>query len=109
MDIQVSRSCVAASSGSFVVKFEAAVELLATERKVYVEIVSVLPPDADPRWVDNARESIRRGAESVLTPLGMGATICVRRVVIHPVDFKPAKYEQFTAEEFRRIIELEIG
>jgi hypothetical protein len=35
----------------------------------------------------------------------LGAVIRIDRIVLHPVDFKPRKFEQYTAEELRRLVE----
>ncbi len=108
MDLHVSRMCLSSSGGSFVVKYDASVEISSTDPRIDVEIVSTWPANADPGCVERELESIRRGAETVLGPLGHGAAIRVRELVIHPVDFKASKYEAFTAEEFRRIVNARI-
>jgi hypothetical protein len=64
----------------------------------------VQPQDVDAGAYEAAIEAIRRGAEQVLHPLGVGATIRVGGIVLHPVDFKPRKFEQYTAEELKRLV-----
>jgi hypothetical protein len=67
-------------------------------------VLSVDPQDAQPADVDAARDAIQRGAEKVLQPLEQGALIRVWRLVIHSVDFKPQKFEQYTMEELARVL-----
>lgn len=69
-----------------------------------VQVLGSQPSDA-PDFYREAAESIRRGAEQVLNPMGLGAVIRIRRIVLHDVDFKPRKFERFTAEELRRVVE----
>lgn len=108
MDLHVSRICQTSSGGDFVVKYEAAVEVTPGDMRVDVEVLSTYPQDADAELVQRAKDSIRRGAETVLHPRGEGASIRLSRLVIHPVDFKPSRFEQFTAEEFRRILDVRV-
>jgi hypothetical protein len=82
--------------------YEADVDLVPGD--VQVEVVSADPPNPDPTAVARAKDAIRRGAEQVLQPRGLGAIIHVRRIVIHPVDFKPRRFELHTAEELCRLL-----
>jgi hypothetical protein len=101
LELRVHKVCQTASGGSHVTIYEADIELVAGG---VVEVVSPYPEDADPADVDRAKEAIRRGAEEVLRPRGLGAIIRVGRVVIHPIDFKPRRFEQYTVEELRRVL-----
>ena len=92
-----------ASSGSYVVIYEADLELLH-EPRIVVEVVRVEPSDSDPELIEMARLAILQGAEHVLGPRGHGATIRVRRLVINPVDFKPYRFMAFAAEELERLL-----
>ena len=102
LELRVHKVQQAGSGGSHVTIYEAQVEL--TPGGVVVEIAGIDPRDAEPAYVEAAREAIRRGAEEALGPVGSGAIIRVSRVVIHDVDFKPRRFERHTAEEFRRLL-----
>jgi hypothetical protein len=82
--------------------YEADMEL--TPGEVRVEVLRVEPADADPRAVASVAEAIQAGAAKVLRPRGFGAIIGVRRVVIHPVDYKPRRFERHTAEAVERLL-----
>ena len=82
--------------------FEADINIAVGD--VQVEVLDVHPTNADPINVEMAREAIRLGAEKVLRPRGTGAFIRVKRVVIHPIDFNPRRFERHTAEEIERLL-----
>jgi hypothetical protein len=71
---------------------------------VRVEVLGVEPPDADPGAVASVGQAIRAGAAKVLQPRALGAVIRVRRLVIHPVDCKPRRFERHTAEAVERLL-----
>jgi hypothetical protein len=80
-----------ASGGSDVVSDRAEVEAAPGDGPAVVEVVSTRPEDADPVLLDHTIEWIRRGAESVLRPLGLGARIRLYRLAIHDVDCNARK------------------
>jgi hypothetical protein len=102
LKLRVRKVAQAASGGSHVTIYEAEVELVSGE--VQVEVLGVEPKEALPVEVDAARDAIRRGAEQVLQPRGLGAIIRVERLVIHPVDFKSRQFERYTAEALQRLL-----
>jgi hypothetical protein len=104
VELRVHKVRQMSSGGSYVAIYEADVEFNHSDPRVEVEILGTHPPDADPADVASAREAIRQGAEWVLQPRGLGAAIRVRRVVIHPVDFKAHRYEMLTSEELLRLL-----
>ena len=102
LELRIRKIAQAASGGSHVTIYKADVQL--TAGTVRVDVAGVEPRDTAPEDVEAARAAIHRGAENVLIPMGLGADIRVRRIVIHPVDFKPHQFERYTAEEFRRML-----
>ena len=92
-----------ASGGSYVVIYEADVEL-SSSSGVVVNVSGVEPADTDPLLVEEARSAILRGAEKVLVPLGKGAEICVHRLAINVSDFKPGWFERFTTWELQQLV-----
>jgi hypothetical protein len=98
MEFRVSDVCQTASGGSYVVKYHAEVEAAPDAGPVVVEVISTVPEDADPELLRQTVEYIRRGAESVLRPRGLGARLKLHRLVIHDVDCKPPRFERATAE-----------
>jgi hypothetical protein len=102
LEIRVREVCQTSSGGDHVTIYEADIDLVPGE--VRVEAVGVEPVDADPDALASATEAIRVGAAKVLRPRGLGAIIRVRRVVIHPVDFKPRRFELHTAEAVQRLL-----
>ena len=101
--MRIHKVAQAASGGSHVTVYEAEVELVPGE--VRVEVAGIYPRNADPESVALAAEAIRSGAERVLRPRGLGAIIRVSRLVVHPIDFKPGRFERHTAEELGRLVE----
>jgi hypothetical protein len=102
LELRVNKVAQAASGGSHVTIYEADVKLVPGGSDV--QVVGMPQKDALPGAAEAAAEAIRRGAEHVLRPLGLGAIIRVGRIVLHPVDFKPRRFEQYTAEELRRLL-----
>jgi hypothetical protein len=101
MELHVHKVQQAASGGSHVTIFDADIEF--SDNGVQVEIIRA-DSKADAADVEAARSAIRRGAERVLQPLGMGAIIRVGRLVVHAVDFKPKMFERYTAEELAQVL-----
>lgn len=104
MELRVHKVCQTASGGSYVAIYDADVDLLPADPQVTVEITGIDPADTDPADIEAACCAIRRGAEQVLLPRRQGAIVRVRRIVIHPVDFKPHRLEMFTAEALARAL-----
>jgi len=102
LELRLREVCQTSSGGSHVTIYEADIDLIPEE--VRVEVTGVHPADADANAVACAREAIRAGAAKVLLRRGLGALIRVRRVVVHPVDFKPRRFEQHTAEAVERLL-----
>jgi len=92
-----------AGGGSSVVIYDADVDL-HTSGPVTVRVQSVHPEDADPVSIEDARQAILSGAEHVLNALGKGASIQVRGLVVHAVDFKPSRFKLLTALELGRAL-----
>lgn len=89
---------------SFIVKYLAEVEMMPGESGLSIFVMSTVPDDADPELVAEAAESIRRGAESILQPRGVGAKLSLQGLCIHEVDFSPQKFEHIIAEEISRAL-----
>ncbi|QDU19846.1 hypothetical protein [Urbifossiella limnaea] len=104
MELRVHKVRQMSSGASYVAIYEADVELCPAEAGVTVEVLRTQPSDADAGAVAEAREAIRSGAEWVLRPRGLGAVIRVQRVVVHPVDFSPARYEMLTSEALLQVL-----
>ena len=104
MELRVHKVRQMSSGASYVAIYEADVEFRPADAGVTVEVVRVQPADADASAVAEVREAIRSGAEWVLRPRGLGAVIRVERVVVHPVDFSPARYEMHTSEALLRVL-----
>ena len=102
MELCVHEVCQTSSGGDHVTIYEAEIDIIPGE--VQVEVSGVEPAVADPDAVASAREAIRAGATGVLRPRGLGAIIRVRRVVVHPIDFKPRRFERHTAEAVQRLL-----
>jgi hypothetical protein len=103
LELRVHKVQQAASGGSHVTIYEADVEFVSGSAGV--QVLGSEPRDGLPGCYQQAVESIRKRAEQVLGPLGVGAVIRIGRIVLHPVDFKPRKFELYTAEELRRLVE----
>jgi hypothetical protein len=98
VEFRVSDVCQAASGGSYVVRYHAEVEATPGDGSAVVEVVSTIPEDADAEPLSHTIDSIRRGAESVLRPLGLRARLKLHRLVIHDVDCNPRRVEGATVK-----------
>jgi hypothetical protein len=103
LELRVHKVSQAASGGSHVTIYEAKLELVSGG--CHVEVLGVQQNDAPPGAAEAATDAIRRGAKQVLRARGLGAIIRVERIVLHPVDFNPGKFERYTATELKRILE----
>ena len=90
------------SSVDHVVIYRAVLELSGEAGPVKVDMVSVEPPEASARDVQQAIEYARRGAERALD--GRGGILHLSEFVIHPVDFDPRKVEAYTFREISGLI-----
>jgi hypothetical protein len=104
LELGVREICQISSGGDHVTIYEADIDFVPGG--VRVEVDGVDPVDADADAVSSVREAIRAGAAKVLQPRGLGALIRVRRVVVHPVDCKPSRFERHTAEAILRLLEV---
>jgi hypothetical protein len=86
---------------SYIVKYEADMELVEGPQPVSVEMVNVFPPDAAADQAEVGRQMVQRGAVRALEGTGKSARIRVRDFAIHPVDFHPKRIEEFTYRAVR--------
>jgi hypothetical protein len=101
VEIKVHEVCQT-SGLDFVVIFDASMDLIQGQDEV--EILSVSVRAGDDSLAERAANSIKRGILAVLRPLGLGATVRISSLVLHPVDFSEKKFERFTAEYLTRAI-----
>jgi hypothetical protein len=94
-----------ASGGSHLVKYSAELELLDELGNFSVEMLSVYPPDASAATAELGRQMIQRGVVRALEGTGKAARVRVRDFVIHPVDFRPLKVEEYTFRAVRRLLD----
>ena len=92
---------------SYIVKYDAEVEVTLDDLRVAVDVLSTVPDDADPALVAKAADAVRRGAESVLHPRRAGAIMRLRGLCIHDVDFAPRKFERHTAEDLSQALDAD--
>lgn len=104
MNYSVSESRQTSGGGDYIVKYDADVELLSHGRDITVEVLSTVPPNAEPRRIEEIRECIQRGVELAMGANGQGCVMRLSKLAVHPVDFKPTKFEEITARELRRAI-----
>jgi hypothetical protein len=102
MKLHVHKVALFASGGSHVTIYDAEVEIGGTG----VRVIGTEPSGTVPGSYQEATEAIRRGAEQVLGPLGVGAIIRISRIILHPVDFNPRKFEMYTAEQLKSLMDL---
>jgi len=103
MQLKVRKVNQMASGGSYVVIYDADVEMLH-EPGTIVDVISTDPSDCAPELIELARLAILRGAERALAPGGLSASIHVLHLVISPSDFQPRRFEAFTAIELEQLI-----
>lgn len=103
MKFRVHEVNQAASGGSYVCIFDADATINSTGI-VSVSVESVEPPDTEAEFAEMAAQGIRAGAEHVLLPLGKGAEVRVRRLVVNSTDFKVNRFTLYTARELNRLI-----
>jgi len=98
-----------ATGGSYVVIYEGELTWIEDEPRFEVQISRTDPQDADPALVEEARIAILSGLEEVLRPKGLGASLSVKRLVVHPTDFKAWRFKHHTAAELSRILDEAAG
>ena len=103
MQLRVHHVNQAASGGSYVVVYDAEVQLKPGSG-VVVTIGSVDPPNAAQGLVAEAKQAIQQGAEHVLLPRSKAAHILVRRLVVYSVDFKTDRFAMYTAHELEKLL-----
>lgn len=96
LKFQVSKSAQTSGGGDFIVKFDAIVELLPAGT-TSVEIGS-LHERSEPSHKEAAMNAILTGFQSVLRPRNLGGNCRIENLVLHPVDFKPLKFAECSAE-----------
>jgi len=104
MELRIYKVAQAASGGSHVTIFEAEVELVPGG--VRVEIAATHPPDADPADTAAAREPSARSGAGVAA----ARPRCdhPREAASHPPGrLQDVRFEQYTAEEFARVLEAD--
>ena len=96
------------ASGAFehVVGYDAELELSAGSTSVEVELLSFYGGFPEPSADDtrSALDYIRRAMEAVVLSLGLGGYAGVSNLCIHPVDFVPRMFEQYTKQELQSVI-----
>jgi hypothetical protein len=93
-----------ASGGSHVVIYSAEIELLDVSQPLSVEVLTVDPPDSPADAKELGRQMVQRGAVRAFAGTGKAARIRVRDFVIHPVDFKPKRVEEYTFRAIRGVL-----
>jgi len=92
----VSEVCQTASGGSYFVKYQARVPEEPHLKAVYIK--STVPADADNELLQSGQQAMARGTAKALSAMGQGFDLTVTDFVVHPIDFKPSKVEQFTQQ-----------
>ncbi|MBS0262249.1 MAG: hypothetical protein JSS02_09890 [Planctomycetes bacterium] len=88
---KVKHSAQGASGGSYYVRFDVQATLCPSH-EFDVAFASIYPNDPDPSDLDAAKNAIVSGFRDALAAYGLGATIEVTNLTLHPVDFNPVKY-----------------
>ena len=104
MQLAVNQSAFGASGGSYLVRYRAEISINASSG-VTVVVASTYPNDPTPEEVASATDAIREGIERVLAPRNLGASVTVHDLTIHPVDFNPRKFADWTAVHLERLLD----
>ncbi|MBB3210637.1 hypothetical protein FHS27_006485 [Rhodopirellula rubra] len=84
------------SGPGYVVKYTADFDAVPSTDAVTASVANWMPDDADPALVEMAREFIADAFTQVLNPRGLSATVVIRDLVIHDVDFSEYAFKRFT-------------
>lgn len=82
--------------GSYVVIYDADVDMVPGDGPVTVDVRSTWPDQPDPELLELSVAAIRIGAESVLRPRGLQATMTLEKLAIHVVHCIPGRYQSAT-------------
>lgn len=93
---KVSRCAQTSGGGDYIVKFDAIVELIPDGSTSVV--IESLHERSDRSLQEAARIAILDGFRSVLEQNNLKANCRVENLVLHPVDFKPRKFADCSAE-----------
>ncbi len=101
----VIREMLQTSSVGYVVTYAADFETIPSTDVVTVSIENTIPPDADPDLVNLAQKYIADAFNEVLNPRGLSASVTLRDLVIHDVDFSEQAFRRFTISGLRTLLE----
>lgn len=101
VEMTVKHSAQGASGGSYWVDYKADITITA-DKQIDVSVSDVYPKNADSRDVEAARKAINHGCMKVLNSTQFGARVSVTALKIHPVDFKPSKFSDWTAIDLQQ-------
>ena len=104
IEMTVKHMSQAASGGSYVVHYTAEI-LITVDKQIDVSVDAVVPNNADARDIEAARKAINDGCVEVLSAKSLGARVSVRRLIVHPVDFKPARFAYWTAIDLEQCLD----
>lgn len=82
---------------SYCARYDAEIDVFPGDGSVVIEHVGGYS-NACPELQQQSLDAIREGAEEVLRPRGLQATMRLEKLTIHPVDCKPDRYRSATVK-----------
>jgi hypothetical protein len=93
-------------AGEYLVIYNAKVELNDQPGSINFTEVGLDDRDIpDARTVNITLEHIKLGMNSVLEPRGLGAQVRIDNLLIHPIDWRPERFEQHTRETLEKTLQ----
>ena len=106
LELQLRFVRQATGAGEYIVIYNAMVELNDQAGSIEFTEVGIDPADhPDAETINITLEHIKTGMNSVLEPRGLGARVRIHGLLIHPIDWRPERYEQHTRETLERTLQ----
>jgi hypothetical protein len=99
------RKLLQTSGPGYVVKYTADFDTAPSLEPVSASVANTVPVDADPELVEMARTFITESFSQVLGARGLSATVVIRDLVIHDVDFAEFAFRKFTTSALEELLE----
>ena len=99
------RELMQSSGPGYVVKYSADFGTVPSSDPVSVSVANTIPDDADAELAELARIYIAESFTRVLGARGLSATVIIRDLVIHDVDFAEFAFRKFTISALESLLD----
>ena len=105
----IVRETMLTSGPGYIVKYIADFDTVPSTESVTASVANTIPDDADPDLVEAARVFIAESFTRVLSSRGLSASVVIRDLVIHDVDFAEFAFRRFTIAGLEALLSTPIA